>query len=732
MARKNRKNRTEQARAVKRLSRMIRENENALYKLQKEKYENTNSPLQIMEPMIIAPESLPESEIPSSNPGFSRSYGRHHIPDVKNNITEFSDADNSIMEDIGSQFDIDLLEESAVKNPELAYMDEIKRLRGERSILESFVIDSVNPKMFDNMGIGSEIPSTEKVVDLLGKVQDTIIGQKPKPELTDSVRVFSEKFNREEAVQCLLDVRKHIQKEELEASRMNRPISLNLAALVPFQRMLEVDEFLNAGLRSRDRDVRTWASYMKDELFKEANRRSMSERMEMLRELKPEEIKKLVADRSKASMDWLGNSEKQFGQLLGRPDSMFGVYLLASLLPIPGLLVLAGAVLPLGLSLTNMAITVIANERMKIVQHDKEGLAKLMLADSASSAVLRAMSETAEKEGLSMADVLNGYGTALADKSSIYHKVKEAIEYGGLHDGIVNDMQGLMEPIHRHNQKDGLDIYGFGVEKKSDGTFGATSLDPKNRDFAERTLSRLNESIYRSSLSDFLVQKEEGMVKAGLFASIRPVEAVMFISALRAGMYDSDRQAVANSLMNRCLPSLYDISEKNREDVINGILEQYGDCTRKYGRYRERNMEELKGFPMEYLIAGASMGRKEFHEALYDRFRTGDVEQLTTELMQLSDRIVHPHVKNIEEIVNVNSAAMEGNELKNQSVAAVSKEIDVNPMNMFEGEEVPPGLTQEKEIKSQDAELLLTEQTKTETRKETSETKKETFTGFER
>jgi hypothetical protein len=669
MARKNQKMRTEQARAVKKLSRRIQQNEKLLREIKQYSDGQKQDMPQIMDPVIQyekeADQNLQEGPASAFVPA-----GQEFTPS-------------------GGEWEIFLSEEEvdslvSQETPRSASLlaSKIRELRNEKSILESFVVENVSSRTFDGMATGTDIPSTEKIVDLLGKVQDTILGQKPKPELTDSVRAFSKDFSREEAVQCLLDVRKHIQKEELEASKMNRPLSLNLAALAPFQKMLEVDEFLNAGLRSRDRDVRTWASYMKDELFKEANRRSMAERMEMLRELKPEEIRKLVANRSKASTEWLNDSEKQFGQLLGRPDNLFGVYLLASLLPIPGLLVLTGALLPLGLSLTNTVISAIANERMKIVQNDKEGLAKLMLADSASSAVLRAMSETSEKEGLSLSDVLNGYGTALADKNSIYHKIKETVEYGELNDKLVSDIKSLMEPIHRHNQKDSLDFYAFGVEKKPDGSFGATSADPEKKEFAEKTLSRLNESIYSSSLNDFLVKSKEGVTRAGAFASIRPAEAVMFISALRAGMYDSDRQKVADSLMNRCLPSLYEINEKNRESVINGIMEQYGDCTRKYGRYKERTVEELKAFPMEYVIAGAAMGRKEFHEALYDRFRTGDTEQLTTELMKLSDRIVHPHVKNIEEIASVNSSAVTGNELKNKEVQ--QSDPNINPLNMYE------------------------------------------------
>lgn len=537
-----------------------------------------------------------------------------------------------------------------------------KKVLSDMQNKEKFLhnLDAVPETEKKRLDIKDMLPSTDIVVNMLKAADEVILPERDKPERTEAIKNLEKKYPKAEYVNALLSVRSAIQEEEINAAAGNRSMNLDIASLPAFQKILELEEMLNSTMRSRDANERLWSANMKDEIWKEANELSIKNRLERLRVLNPENLQKLVEKRGKIAKEWLKETEREWNQMFGRPDNIFGIYLLASLMPVPGLAAVLPVALPALKTLSDMMIMMFAKIRENTVLSEKNGLGRSILADAASSSVLRAYSDIADRNGMSTGEVLNAYMESIRNGDSTYNAVKFIAQNAGMDEKSLQEYKAnigdAMKSLNMY-RKDYLDIYAFDIVRNENGEPEAKAGESGFQNLADMELKELYQGIDSSELSDYLVSS--GI--AGRFASFRPVQAVMVSKLVKAGFFsdDENRLKLSEHLMNRCLPSIAKITEENREDVINDILVSYGSCTQKHGKYKELTAEELASANLEFLIASSSLGRKKNLDELYRRIENMSTEKFVDEIMKLGDRIVHPYVKVVEETANVKSSEIE-------------------------------------------------------------------------
>lgn len=497
----------------------------------------------------------------------------------------------------------------------------------------------------------------------------------PRPDVDFSA------FPIREYADVLVKFRRELTDAQIKSETEGVPIALDLSENASFKKMLEYDDKLNGMLQSEDPAVRDAARSARDEAWRLSVEESSKERIEKLKTLDPAVAERLAAGRSKAGEEWLATSRKEFQNLFGRPDNMLGLYVVGSLVPIPGLMFLLPVVLPVLKTLFDALLMRVFVERSRNVSLLKMSIEERVLRDAAQANVLRLLGSASEKHGMSPTETYGLYVDQLQNPESVLRRVDETIARGPEAKDLTKKIKELVSPIAEANavKKDAVGAFlGCELEWKGDKF---VYKKPPNVDAAraEAELRRINRSIREVDPVDYLANERY----VGKSASARPAEIVLLAKAIAASPKNIDYE----ELLMRTLPS--NTAEKNARNVDalkETLLRQYGDCVRvradelDKSLFRNITAEELrkikdpdelryvscegrkyiqmspimevKELTLEHLVIAAACGREEAKREIAERAR-GDADLFRAALASLCNRMVHDKIRTMEEAVVV-------------------------------------------------------------------------------
>lgn len=464
-----------------------------------------------------------------------------------------------------------------------------ERRRGLTSVVATTNTVSDRILTFDELFGESRDKSTKTLADMIKTMDEALIPHfERKAKITEEVKRIERGFDKEQYIRSLVDLRNLIAEAELTSIRTGLKMDLKLPETPQFQKVLAMEEYLNKAVCSPDDNTRLYAQELKNEMYRQANIRAVEDKIRRIAELSPEELEEMQKRRGQEAKQWLDQCGKEVTNLFHRPNDLLGMYILASLMPIPGLLLLAPTALMGIAGVTKTVLSARAGAEAKSSAAQKTDLAKAIVVDNAVSALLRTVASIGEMKGEKPGEILNTFGELIYSDNSILRKVSAALEnrHIDLKDpdsvksavGMVQDMVKPLNDMFKKasmsmgevKRRDWESLFAWNggevklLNEKEMPQYQIGSLKTELRDLSRSIQETGNAEDWKK----YLVRGAYAFPNSS--ASVVQVRALL--EGIREGAFDQDKEKMVRHLLLRFLPSSLSFSQIETNDGASKAL----------------------------------------------------------------------------------------------------------------------------------------------------------------
>lgn len=444
---------------------------------------------------------------------------------------------------------------------------------------------------FDFSGV-HEI-DTDESVSILKDCSSAVLPALDYPvnEETDEIKYFKKHLKQEEYVEKLALFQKYVQEEQIKAVCAGREMSLDLKSRPEFEKLRNWENFLSRAITSDDPNTRAWAIKFKDETFRTASEQTNRDRIEKIKSLDPATLKKLADEKGVKAERCMRRMEQEARPFM-RPDNMFGLLVLGSMLPPVALVALIPVILPAIAGIVEALSAVMKRKEAKLSGDRKNSLIKDSLANETAVNLLRSIRRLGEIKGADAGKILNAQQSAFARAVPL---IREKIKNADFSDprqtryvleNLKKEISMITRPFMEQTasalkelpERTRLDYAEINVREPETGNLYFTTAE---KDETTRlSLEKLNEHIRDLSpegIKEYFCLEGKANERSSMNLTQARAVVLAFQNDKENALPEKDRERLLTHLALSCMPSdVRGINERIRVFDENGNVNKDG------------------------------------------------------------------------------------------------------------------------------------------------------------